>query len=118
MQGLWSDLWEARDAAAVVEIEKLGGKVELDHAFPGAPVASVDLNNRHLDAAALRCLKGLTYIRSLDLRWNQVGDEGVERLKHLTTLESLNLDGTGVSDAGLESLKGLTRLRTLAEGNA
>ena len=100
----------AKQKAAIIEIEKLGGKVtkeQYDH-------IRVDYSNTRVTDAGLVHLKGLTQLQSLYL-WNtQVADAGLEHLKGLTNLTGLNLYGTRVTDAGLIHLKGLTNLEYLA----
>ena len=68
---------ESPDAGAIAEIEKLGGKVELDRLEKAVRVVGVDFRRRGLNAAALNCLKGLSRIRRLNLGLNPIGDEGL-----------------------------------------
>ena len=80
---------EAPDAerqAAVAEIERLGGTVEVDETRPEKPVISVDLNRTKVTDAGLENLKGLTKRKELDLRFTKVTDTGLVHLKGLTEL--------------------------------
>ncbi len=55
----------------------------------------------------------LDEIRSLDLVFAPVTDEGLKDLQKCKNLQSLNLGFTQVTDAGLQHLKGCKNLRTL-----
>jgi hypothetical protein len=63
---------------AIAEIEKLGGKVSLDESGE---------------------------VIKVSLFGTQITDAGLEHLKGLTSLKSLNVRGTGVTDAGLSEFK-------------
>lgn len=62
---------------------------------------------------ALRYLRGLPQLESLNLRGTEVTDAGLANLSGLVNLRSLNLWSTAVSDAGLAHLRGATRLQSL-----
>jgi len=125
------------DAAAVAEIQKLGGTVrllssqnddrEVDFQFSAdklgdaglahlAKIKSlvvVSLKGTKITDAGLAHLKGLVTVRRLHLENTAVGDAGVAQLTGLVNLEYLNLYGTKVSDAGLVHLKNLKKLKSL-----
>ncbi len=102
-----------KQAKAIAEIEKLGGKVTVDKKSPGKPVIRVDLHGSEVTDAALEHVKGLTELQTLNLWQTKVTDAGLVHLKGLTKLQGLDLQGSEVTDAGLEHLKGLTELQTL-----
>ena len=59
--------------------------------------------------AALKHLKGLTNLQSLNFGATKVTDGGLKHLRGLTKLQSLGVKNhTEVTDAGLEHLRGLT----------
>ena len=99
---------EVEDAAA--EIEKLGGRCDVDGK---GQVRTVSLKGPRFTDAMAEHLRGLTGLERLYLVKTQVGDSGLAHLKGLTDLERLCLGGTQVTDAGLEHLKELTGLRRL-----
>jgi hypothetical protein len=103
----------AEQAKAVAEIEKLGGRVKVDEKSPGKPVILVYLDGTQVTDAGLEHLKGLSQLRTLNLKDTQVTDAGLKRLKGLSQLQSLDLANTRATDAGLEYLNGLTQLQTL-----
>ena len=102
-----------RQAKAVAEITRLGGKVTVDEKSPGKPVIGVSLRHVEVTDAGLECLKELSQLQLLDLDHTQVTDAGLASLKGLTNLQLLDLEHTQVTDAGLASLKGLTKLQSL-----
>ena len=66
------------------EIERLGGKIELDESHPDRPVIGVSFG------------------------WNkQVRDEDLAHLKDLPALRALSLEATNITDAGMEHVKNL-----------
>ncbi|HVF30726.1 MAG TPA: amidohydrolase family protein, partial [Pyrinomonadaceae bacterium] len=104
---------KAADAAAVAEIQKLGGRIETN---AGGGVVKIDLNNAKLTDNDLRHIERFHELEWLDLRITPVTDEGVARLGGLRKLKFLNLFRTGLSDKGLASLQGLNNLETLLIG--
>jgi Leucine-rich repeat (LRR) protein len=114
----WAQGDNAEQERAIARIENLGGKVELDEQRPGKPVIKVDLRRTKITDADLEILKGLTQLRSLNLRsLGSITDAGTKHLKGLTALEHLDLGHTKVGDASLEHLKDLTKLKTLTLDN-
>jgi hypothetical protein len=127
----------AEPAAAVAEIEKMGGwareiainskEVEVEfslgadrltddglaHVAKLKNVVTLNLKGTKITSAGLAHVKGLTTLRQLHLEKTQVDDTGIENLKGLAELEYLNLYGTKVTDKSLEHLKGLKKLRHL-----
>jgi len=117
---VWAAEPNSEQAKAVAQIEKLGGKVEIDKKNPGDPAISVKLSFCQLSDASLKdlakCLKGLTQLRRLDLSFSRVTDAGLVHVKGLTQLRALSLYRSVVTDAGLVHLKGLTQLQDLDLG--
>ena len=113
-------LSETPREGTIAEVTRLGGKVEVDEALPGKPIVKIDLHSTQVNDADLVFLRhserALKYLRYLDLRLTQIGDEGVVNLKNLTSLQTLNLFRTRVGDQGLAQLKKLTQLQTLLIG--
>ncbi len=112
----------ARQLAAIAEIEKTGGIV---HFFRGLEVSSVRTpkdppaaaGSSGMTDAAMVHVKELTDLRRLFLWGPRFGDAGLVHLGGLTALEDLTLSETRVTDAGLVHLKGLTSLRILSLGD-
>jgi hypothetical protein len=125
-----------REQVVIREIERLGGKVEVELYEPqwwwDAPewlqeiVADgwlswfdevvyvyVHLGNTQINDEGLKHLSGLTYIQSLRLDNTQVSDEGMKHISGLINLRDLILDNTQVANEGLKHLSGLTDLETL-----
>ena len=104
----------------IAEVERLGGKVELDEALPAKPIIKIDLHSTQIKDADLSFLvkaqKDLKQLRYLDLRLTKIGDAGVASVKHLTSLRTLNLFRTQLSDQGLSYIKNLKQLQTLLIG--
>jgi Leucine Rich repeat len=123
---------------ALVEVEKLGGKVEAKESSPAVSVEFCGPGGRRVrDAdlvelepvhnleklsfwccydvgdAGLTHLSGLTNLRELDLNATRVSDKGMKHLKTLGNLQNLNLSATRVTDEGLKDLRGLTNLEVL-----
>lgn len=104
---------EAEERRAAAEIEKLGGKVELN---ASRAVVKVDLNNAKISDADLKLLEKFTELEWLDVRVTPIGDEGIAHLAGLRKLKFLNVFRTNMSDKGLAGLRGLTELETLLMG--
>lgn len=104
----------------IAEVERLGGKVELDEALPDKPIVKIDLHSTQVTDVDLAFLnhdrKGLRELRYLDLRLTHIGDAGAVNLKHLTSLQTLNLFRTQVGDQGLAYVRNLRQLQTLLIG--
>jgi hypothetical protein len=135
--GFQSTAFSAEPAAAVAEIEKLGGWVRkiainskevevefslgtdkltdegLAHVAKLKNVVTLNVKGSKITSAGLVHVKGLTSLRQLHLEKTQIDDAGIEHLKGLAELEYLNLYGTKVTDKSLEHLKGLKKLRRL-----
>ena len=104
----------ADEAAAVMAIKSLGGKVTLDDNQPGKPVVGVELNFNTKDTnVGLTELKQLKSLQTLNLDSAKITDAGLKELKELKSLQTLLLQGTLVTDAGLKELKELRNLQTL-----
>ena len=107
-------------ARVIAEVERLGGKVELDETLPAKPIVKIDLHStqvRDEDLAFLgQARKDLKELRYLDLRLTHIGDAGAVNLKNLTSLQTLNLFRTQVGDKGLAYVKNLRHLQTLLIG--
>ncbi len=104
----------------ITEVDRLGGKVELDETLSTKPIVKIDLHATKVTDAELTFLanskNALRHLRYLDLRLTHIGDAGAANLKGLTSLETLNLFRTQVGDEGLGYLKKLTKLQTLLIG--
>ncbi len=111
-RGLAQDKETERDQAVAV-IQKLKGKFAVDDKSPGKPVVKVDLHGRAATDKDLAALKGLVFVKAMDLGHSKITGAGLVHLKGLTRLEKLVLHDTQVGDAGLAHLKGLTRLQIL-----
>jgi hypothetical protein len=81
------------EARSISELEKLGARIERNHARLGNPVVTLDLNN------------------------TKVTDAGLEGLAHFTQLRQLRLFNTKVTDAGLKELAPLNQLSSLSLGS-
>jgi hypothetical protein len=100
--------------SAVVALQKLGGKVELDAQNAREEVVlEADLGGTKVTNDDLALLEGLSSLRVLSLASTRVADAGLAHLTGLAELRKLNLYDTQTTDAGLVSLRGLTRLQTL-----
>jgi internalin A len=117
----WAAEPNPKQAKAIVEIKKLGGKVTLDEKSPGKPVMGADLMDTQVTDEGLKCLRALHRLQDLNLYYlyyTNVGDAGLEHVKGLTELQFLNLWGTKVTDAGMGHVKGFRQLETLQFGTA
>lgn len=107
-----------KDAETLAAIKKLSGFAFRNMQIPGQPIVSVQFEGADDGDAALRCVKGLSQLRSLKVHartgWPNVTDAGLEHLRGLTDLNELDLSQSDVTDAGLASLEGLTKLRRLS----
>src|SRR5262245_57672116 len=111
-QALPQDKETGRDQAQAV-IDKLKGKFKVDDAAPGKPIVELNLHGKKTTDQDLAMLKGLAFLRTLDLGHSLVTNDGLAHLKNLTRLEELGLHDTKITDVVLVHLKGLTRLKAL-----
>jgi hypothetical protein len=109
---------------AVYEIERAGGRVEVDQGAPGKPIVRIDFERskrigvttfgsmQDEDWARLRphleALPRLRYIRITSM--SSISDTGLTSLEGLKQLESLELypnwtDGRAVTEAGVQRLR-------------
>jgi internalin A len=117
-----------RQQAAILEVERFGGTIEM---VPRGPewlrdhlsdermkwfddVVYVHLENTDATDATLLSVSWLPSLQVLMLDGTRVTDAGLVHLKRLTKLECLTLNGTQVTDAGLSHLKGLNSLEELS----
>jgi Leucine Rich repeat len=124
-------------AAAIAEIQKIGGTVMqlaqndaslvVDFHLGGTSlgddalaqvkalpkVVQLDLKDTQITDAGLAHLAGIATLTRLHLEKTKITDAGLEQLKDLGNLEYLNLYGTAVTDAGLKHLEGLKNLKKL-----
>ena len=127
----------ADEAAAIAEIEKLGGVVRqiaqdvddkeaafhlsgkeltdagLKHLQDIPNLVWLNLANTKITDQGLKHLSAIKTLQRLHLERTQIGDAGLAHLQGLRELEYLNLYGTQVSDAGLDHLKSLGKLQKL-----
>jgi hypothetical protein len=101
------------EAAAVIAIQKLGGKVEYEGQDADRRVIKVYLHNTAVQDSDLMALEKLPKLRNLFLGKTQIGDPGLEHLQKSGELQTLSLNSTRVTDAGLKSLAELKKLKTL-----
>ena len=73
----------------------------------------LDLARTRISNAGMTGLAALTGLRTLDLAYAELDEEGLEKLVPLGQLESLNLDSTHITDAGVVFLSGFVHLRHL-----
>lgn len=93
---------------AVVELEKIGAKVERNK---NGDVQHVSLADLEIKDGHLKLLKPLTFLFTLDLTRTKVTDDGLQELASLNYLRELVLYETDVTGAGLVALEDLPRLR-------
>lgn len=122
---------------AELAIQSIGGRVSTERGENGELVAQIKLEGLpggKLDKVQRRALKrfpvlviaggkvtdadvaflsDLESLSHLDVRYTQVGDDGIKRLGSVTSLKKLLLSGTRVSDDGLAELERLKQLRVL-----
>ena len=113
--------------AAIAEIERLGGTVEIEDGGPEwlrgmagdermkvfDRVVSVRLLWTEITDDDLRHVSGLTNLQDLGLDNTQITDDGLRHLSGLTKLERLDLAFGQITDDGLKHLSGLTNLERL-----
>jgi len=90
---------------AVSAILKLGGGVKRDEELPGRPVVAVDLRGAQITDAALKHLKELKGLQTLNLSDTMITDASLKELKALKDLQELDLRNTKITDVGLKDLK-------------
>lgn len=116
-----------RQAAAIAEIERLGGRVvssqsgpdwlrrlvgdEAMRAFDRATL--VNLSETAVEDHDLMILRRLRGIERLNLRGTAIADSGLAHLASLERLRALDLGETRITDAGLVHLSGLSELEYL-----
>jgi hypothetical protein len=102
----------------LAEIQRVGGKFEIDETAPGRPLVSVDLSFTPITDTGLKHLRGSTSLEEVYLCGTGITDVGLEHLGGLTDLRVLDLwRCKNVTDAGLAHLEGMTRLRRLSLWN-
>jgi uncharacterized protein (TIGR02996 family) len=90
--------------------------------FALAPITSVRIAPKHVDAAALTASPHLAYVRSLNLAGAEIGDAGAQALAsspYASSLTTLDLERNGIGSAGAQAIAGsasLKQLRTLILG--
>lgn len=85
---------KAIDARAAVALAQMPALRELDLSWSRPSVSK----------QTIRLLKTCTQLRTLNIKFNESGDELVPALKDLTFLESLHLEGTKISRRGRTAL--------------
>lgn len=110
-------------ANAIAEINRLGGKVEIDQTDPSKPAIRIELAGARgpqggsgptIGDAVLAQIAGLDGLRFLKLDNCEVTDAGLVHLKGVPQLQELSLKSNQISDAGLVNLKALRRLEKLS----
>jgi hypothetical protein len=117
-----------RKQAAVREIERLGGTIEMDRGGPAwfrdwwddpkriSPfdeVVKVDMRIDEVSDSDLKPLRVLSRLKKLQLNGSQITDAGLSVLSGLARLQSLDLSDTRITEAGLAQLKGMIHLEHL-----
>ena len=75
-------------------------------------VVGVGFREQPADAEP-RPLRGLRGLKTLELRYSQITDEGLSLLSGCKTLERLDLRGTRITEVGLTHVRGMTHLEYL-----
>ena len=101
--------------AAIAELEKQGGTVEVLGEDSDEPGLVISFPNKQATDSHLELVKRLR-VSSLDLKNSKVSDRGLQNLQGMTSLTILMLDGTPVTDEGLGRLSKLADLRMLTLG--
>jgi uncharacterized protein (TIGR02996 family) len=90
--------------------------------FALAPVTSIRIASKQVDAAALAASPHLARVRALNLAGAEVGDAGAQALAsspYASSLTLLSLQGNGIGDTGAQAIAdsaSLKQLRTLILG--
>lgn len=100
-------------AAAIAEIQRLGGEVTFDEDLPGKPVYAVNFSETHIGNDDLKSVESLRELKVLTLSNTRVTDAGLKRIAGLMELRTLLVYYTRMTDAGLEHVKGLVHLEFL-----
>jgi hypothetical protein len=106
----------ATRAKAIAEVQRLGGRYEIDSSDPDQPIVNVDMDGNKTDDTTVALFSGLTQLKSLGLSRTQITDKALAQLQRLERLEALSLTNCNVTDAGLKSLEALPSLQFLALG--
>jgi internalin A len=109
----WTPAPDAEAEKAIAAIKKASGKITVDENSPGKPVVGLILTGFPVNDAVMKHLKGLTQLRTLDLRYARFTHAGLEYMKGLTQLRALDLGGTEVTNASLGCLAAMSDLQTL-----
>jgi internalin A len=96
----------ASESAAVKKIELLGGRIERDGTRPHEPIVGVSFAGNHkFNDKFVHLLVEIENLTALDLSHTQITDAGLKELWKLTKLKSLNLNFDGITDQGLRDLE-------------
>ena len=82
---------------------------------PFRNLKSLDLTYCRLDDEGMRNIQNMKALQKLWIGDTRVTDEGLANVRDLHDLEELHLQGNQVTDAGLVYLQGLVKLKTLIE---
>ena len=74
---------------------------------------SLDLTWSYVEDEGMQSLAGMTRLRKLWARDTRIGDKTLKIVGGLRELEDLDVGGTDITEAGIAHLAGLTRLRKL-----
>ena len=91
--------------------EPLGTRISKLTTLTG--LTTLDLSYNQIGEEGGRALATLTGLTTLDLSGNQLGDEGARALAALTGLTTLDLSGNQLGDEGARALAALAQLTTL-----
>jgi thiol-disulfide isomerase/thioredoxin len=110
----------SRRQQAIINIERLGGRVRVQVSEGGAEYAEVGLFGGRSFYGWRGGNEGLMYLKELGnlkrLRIEDVvqfGDDGMRQLEEIKSLETLFIGRSSISDEGMRYLKGLTGLEAL-----
>ena len=108
-----SQIGWADEAAALAEIEKLGGVVRQIAQNVDDKEAAFHLSGKELTDEGLMHLKEIPNLVWLNLANTKITDDGLKHIANIKTLKRLHLEKTQIGDAGLAHLKGLAELEYL-----
>ena len=97
------------DAAAVAEIQKLGGTVRLLSSQNDDREVDFQFNADKLGDAGLAHLAKIKSLVVVSLKGTKITDAGLAHLKGLVSIRRLHLENTAIGDAGVAQLAGLPK---------
>lgn len=101
------------EQAAITQIQKKGGVVQVDETSSDKPAVLVTLDGQQWGDADLVLLRDLSSLGVLSLKSSSVTDKGLAQLPGKEHIQVLLLNGTHITDAVLKSLQGFGKLERL-----